>query len=70
MITLDLDKADLVNLICGRGFPTYEVMFEYVHRKLADYVGGFADRGEWDRNALMKCSEEELLEIYKDVKLK
>lgn len=57
-IMLELSHHDLVNLVCGRPCPGYGQPY-------AKFVGNqWNDEWEWDRAALARHTEAELVRIY------
>ena len=66
---INLDKAGLVSLVSGME-PTYEQMGRLIKRKLGDYEGGFADNWRWDRFNLENLSEQDLYNLYLQLKFK
>lgn len=66
---VELDKRGLEALIRGHT-PSYEQMEHNPIKKCGNYIGGHADRWEWDYWALQKLSEQELLNIYEILKKK
>lgn len=63
-----LDKEDLIRLICGCCPPSYEVMEVFEKQGIGSYTGGFADRWDWNRRALEKKSKEQLWDYYQQIK--
>jgi hypothetical protein len=63
-MTVDLDKQDLVTLVCGSS-PSYKMMSEYSVElaDIGDYSGSY-DRWNWNRSALDKLSEKKLYHLY------
>lgn len=64
---VNLNQLDLVRLVLPLWPESYKAMDKYINRKLGRYIGGFSDRWEWDRSALMKLSEEQLVDLYFEI---
>lgn len=61
---MELDKADLVSLVRGTD-PNYSAMDHPLVKQYGRYWGGFRDEWDWDTDRLKKCTEEQLLDIYR-----
>jgi len=64
MITVQLDKTDLITLLMGtQGPPMVDVMSEpFV--SMGRFWGGFQDKWEWDRSKMELMTEEQLGAVY------
>ena len=60
---VNLEKEDLINLIISKS-PNYDDIYTFAYKGLGRYYGGFNDKWEWNRSALEKLSEEDLLDLY------
>jgi len=63
MITIEVNKEDLVNLVTGTS-PSFDLINPFTEMGIGNYIGGHADRWSWNRSTLEKLDEHELLEIY------
>lgn len=65
---LELDKKDLVHLVCGIQPPLQ--MFDVLENSgLGERTGGFPfNTWEWDTRYLEKLEEQELFELYNKIK--
>ena len=68
-MNINLDKEGLVALVSGMN-PTYDQIDRLQKRKLGDYTGGFADKWTWDRFSLKELSEQDLYNLYLQLKFK
>lgn len=68
-MNVNLDKAGLVALVYGM-IPTREQMDRLQKRKLGEFIGGFANIWNWDRFSLESLSEQELYNLYLQLKFK
>ncbi len=59
---VELDREDIISLMKGTE-PNYNIMHK-IPEDLGRYVGGFADRWEWDMIIPTQYSDEELYNIY------
>lgn len=65
MITLDLEKDDLINLVAGTN-PDPNLSQAYSDVGYMINTGGsWGCSFKWDRKVLSDCSEEQLMRIYK-----
>ncbi len=63
MITIEVNKEDLVNLITGIS-PSFDLINPFTEMGIGNYIGGHVDRWNWNRSTLENLDEHELLEIY------
>lgn len=63
MITIEVSKEDLVNLITGTS-PSFDLINSFTEMGIGNYIGGHVDRWNWNRSTLENLDEHELLEIY------
>lgn len=67
---VELSKTDIINMLRGID-PGYSDTDRLERLGLGYYVGGFADRWEWNSlrsGAWDDFTEEELFELYKELK--
>ena len=67
---VELDKIDVINMLHGID-PSYEKIDKFESLGLGHYVGGFADRWEWDglySPAWERYTEEQLFDFYQELK--
>ena len=65
-IKVELNKMDIIHLLSGSS-PSYDHFSMIEKMGLGHYVGGFADRFEWENawnDIWNKYSEEELFDLY------
>lgn len=65
---LSLNKEDLINLVAGISFKSYEGSSVAQHMKLGKMWGGMGERWEWDRHALGRLDELQLIRAYNQLK--
>jgi len=63
MITVTLNKDDLINLLKGVA-PDYKQISQYVEEGLGDFTGGHCDMWQWNTSELQNKSDELLFQIY------
>lgn len=64
---VELDKRDIIHLLRGVEITKYTTTFKVENLGIGEYIGGFADRFEWDdvySRSWDKYSEKELYELY------
>lgn len=65
---VELNKSDLCCLLGGT-YPSYPLMQKIIKMELGYYIGGFSDEWRWTlRNNSDSYSEEELWELYQEIK--
>ena len=66
-MNVNLSKDDLISLIRGKS-PKCDYADQLMKRGLMGYVGGFNDSYYWEVESLKKLTEEELFELFCEVK--
>lgn len=66
---VELDRYEIISLIKGI-CPSYSLINELTNEGFGKYIGGFAERWEWNKNDNFwkKYSIEQLFDIYKNIK--
>jgi hypothetical protein len=64
-MNIEVDKEDLINLIVSCS-PSYKIMENL--KGLGTYYGGFDDKWIWNKSAIRTLSEDELINLYKNLK--
>ena len=69
IIIVELDRYEILSLIKGI-CPSYSLINELTNQGFGRYIGGFAERWEWNENDdfWKKYSIEHLFDIYKNIK--
>ena len=60
---VEIDKKDIIRLIRGT-YPTYENMGMWAKLDLGRYVGGFADRWDWEEEYSKKWDKYSTKDLY------
>lgn len=68
-LQVELDRYEILSLIKGI-CPSYSLINELTNEGFGKYIGGFAERWEWNNNDNFwkKYSIEQLFDIYKNIK--
>ena len=68
-LQVELDRFEILRLIKGI-WPSYGLIDELTNQGFGKYIGGFAERWEWNNNDNFwkKYSIEQLFDIYKNIK--
>lgn len=68
-ITVELNRYEILSLIKGI-CPSYSLINELTDQGFGRYIGGFAERWEWNENDdfWKKYSIEHLFDIYNNIK--
>jgi hypothetical protein len=68
MMNVDLSKKDLISLVKGT-CPNMDKTLELQKQGLMEFTGNqWNEDWDWNRTALNKLNEKQLLELYKDIK--
>ena len=64
LIQLNVDHDDLVSLVMGTS-PYYSAIENELLKSVGGWAGGFVDEWRWNRSAVKKATDRDLLRIYR-----
>ena len=68
-MNVELDRKDILRLIHGFGFPTFDMALYYMDEGLVDVSAGMGSENFWwKRGVFDNMDEEHLFQFYTDMK--
>lgn len=68
---VELDRKDIIRLIRGFGFPSFDMAIHYMEKGMVGCSAGMGSETFWWKSGVFdNMDEEQLFRLYTDIKIK